>query len=150
MGNIDIFQNDIKIVAAINFICLILICVVCFIDLWTGVDAAKANNEKIRSRPLRKTGSKIVDYFKVAICFMLIDILSMIVPFYEKPYGIILSTLGAIIVESLSVIENLKKKKSHAAEAVDFVEDIIKCKSKDEAIKILKNINDKHEKNRRT
>lgn len=146
MEYFDFIQHDIKLVAAINFICLILICVVCLVDMWTGIDAAKANKEKIRSRPLRKTGSKIVDYFKLVICFMLIDILSLIVPFYEKPYGVIISTLCVIVVESLSVIENLKKKKSHAAEAAGFIEEIVNCTTNDKAAKLLKSIKNSQDK----
>ena len=145
MEYFDFIQQYIKQVAAIDFICMILICVVCFIDMWTGIDAAKANKEKIRSRPLRKTGAKIVDYFKFIICFMMIDILSMIVPFYEKPYGIVISTLGAIVVEILSVMENLKKKKSHAAEAAGFIEEIISCTTPDKAAKLLKSIKNSHD-----
>ena len=76
---------------------------------------------------------------------MMIDILSMIVPFYEKPYGIVISTLGAIVVEILSVMENLKKKKSHAAEAAGFIEEIISCTTPDKAAKLLKSIKNSHD-----
>lgn len=139
-------QHDVKSGAAIIFICLVLICVVCFIDMWTGIDAAKANKEKIRSRPLRKTGSKIVDYFKLVICLFLIDILGLFFPFYNMPYGVIISTFGAIIVESISVIENFKKKKSNAAEAAGFIEEIISCTTPDKAAKLLKSIKNSHDK----
>ena len=48
----------------IIFVCFVLVVVACLIDLWTGVDAARKNREKIKSRILRRTVAKILDYGK--------------------------------------------------------------------------------------
>lgn len=45
-----------------------------------------------------------------------------------------------MIVEGLSIIENLRKKKSHAAEVADMAVRIMECATPDEAHKIIKTI----------
>ena len=51
---VGFITQDLRAGIAIIFVCCILICVACLLDLWTGIDAARANKEKIRSKPLRK------------------------------------------------------------------------------------------------
>ena len=134
--------QDIRGGVTIIFICSVLICVACLMDMWTGIDAAKANKEKIRSKPLRKTGIKIVDYFRLVIIFVLIDILGLCFPWYSLPYGAIIGTAGVLIVEGLSVVENLRRKRSHAAEVADVAAKIVKCLTTEDAEKIIKMIKD--------
>ena len=122
------------------FICSLLICIACLMDMWTGIDAARANKEKIRSKPLRKTGVKIVDYFRLVIIFVLIDILGLCFPWYNLPYGAIIGTAGVLFVEGFSVVENLRRKRSHAAEVADVAAKIVKCLTTEDAEKIIKMI----------
>ena len=119
--------QDIRGGITIIFICSLLICIACLMDMWTGIDAARANKEKIRSKPLRKTGMKIVDYFRLIIIFVLIDILGLCFPWYNLPYGAIIGTAGVLFVEGFSVVENLRRKRSHAAEVADVAAKIVKC-----------------------
>ena len=42
----------------IAFLLCVLVCAAALIDMWTGIDAAKANKEKIMSHGLRKTVRK--------------------------------------------------------------------------------------------
>lgn len=88
--------------------------------MWTGIDAARANKEKICSRPLRKTGTKIVNYYKLVAFFVLIDILGLCIPCYNLLYGAVIGTAGVLFVEGFSVVENLRSEKSHAAEVADM------------------------------
>lgn len=132
--------QDIRGGVTIIFICSVLICVACLMDMWTGIDAAKANKEKISSKPLRKTGTKIVDYFRLIIIFVLIDILGLCFPWYNLPYGAIIGTAGVLFVEGFSVVENLRRKKSHAAEVADMAAKIVECLTAEEAQKIIKKI----------
>ena len=134
--------QDIRGGVTIIFICSVLICVACLMDMWTGIDAAKANKEKIRSKPLRKTGIKIVDYFRLIIIFVLIDILGLCFPWYSLPYGAIIGTAGVLFVEGFSVVENLRRKRSHAAEVADVAAKIVKCLTTEDAEKIIKMIKD--------
>lgn len=134
--------QDIRGGIIIIFTCSILICIACLMDMWTGIDAARANKEKIRSKPLRKTGIKIVDYFRLLIIFVLIDILGLCFPWYNLPYGAIIGTAGVLFVEGFSVVENLRRKKSHAAEVADVAAKIVKCLTTEDAEKIIKMIRD--------
>lgn len=133
-------EQDIRGGIIIIFTCSILICIACLMDMWTGIDAARANKEKIRSKPLRKTGVKIVDYFRLLIIFVLIDILGLCFPWYNLPYGAIIGTAGVLFVEGFSVVENLRRKKSHAAEVADVAAKIVKCLTTEDAEKIIKMI----------
>ena len=133
-------EQDIRGGIIIIFTCSILICIACLMDMWTGIDAARANKEKIRSKPLRKTGVKIVDYFRLLIIFVLIDILGLCFPWYNLPYGAIIGTAGVLFVEGISVVENLRRKKSHAAEVADVAAKIVKCLTTEDAEKIIKMI----------
>lgn len=135
-------EQDIRGGIIIIFTCSILICIACLMDMWTGIDAARANKEKIRSKPLRKTGVKIVDYFRLLIIFVLIDILGLCFPWYNLPYGAIIGTAGVLFVEGFSVVENLRRKKSHAAEVADVAAKIVKCLTTEDAEKIIKMIKD--------
>ena len=110
--------QDIRGGITIIFICSLLICIACLMDMWTGIDAARANKEKIRSKPLRKTGMKIVDYFRLIIIFVLIDILGLCFPWYNLPYGAVI----------------------HAAEVADVAAKIVKCLTTEDAEKIIKMI----------
>lgn len=132
--------QDIRGGITIIFICSILICIACLMDMWTGIDAARANKEKIRSKPLRKTGVKIVDYFRLIIIFVLIDVLGLCFPWYNLPYGAIIGTAGVLFVEGFSVVENLRRKRSHAAEVADVAAKIVKCLTTEDAEKIIKMI----------
>ena len=134
--------QDIRGGVTIIFICSLLICIACLMDMWTGIDAARANKEKIRSKPLRKTGVKIVDYFRLIIIFVLIDILGLCFPWYNLPYGAIIGTAGVLFVEGFSVVENLRRKRSHAAEVADVAAKIVKCLTTEDAEKIIKMIKD--------
>ena len=129
--------QDIMHGSAVIFICYILIVAAAFIDMWTGIDAARAVKEPIRSHGLRKTINKIVDYLRVATFAVLIDILGLCFPWYAIPYCIVIATLGILLIEFRSVIENSRKKRSHAAEIVNVVEQIVKCATDKDAEKII-------------
>lgn len=135
-------QHDIRSGMTIIFACLVLICVACLIDMWTAIDAARTNKERIRSKPLRKTGVKIVDYFRLLMFFVMIDLLGLCFVWYNMPYGAIIGTLGVLAVEGFSVIENMRKKKSHAADVAEVVGKIVSCVTKEEAEKIIEALRD--------
>lgn len=132
--------QDIGHGVTIIFLCCILVIVACFIDLWTGIDAARKNREKIRSKALRRTVAKILDYLRVVIFGVLIDVLGLAFPWYAIPYIAIVCTLGILVIEGKSVLENLQKKKSSAAKVVDVIQTIIECTDNETAEKIIKAI----------
>lgn len=124
----------------IIFVCFVLVVVACLIDLWTGVDAARKNREKIKSRILRRTVAKILDYLRVVVFGVLIDVLGLAFPWYSIPYAALIVTLGILLIEGKSVIENYQKSKSSAAKVVDMISTIIECGDNDTAEKIIKAI----------
>lgn len=124
------------------FICCVLVIAACLIDLWTGVDAARKNKEKIKSRILRRTVAKILDYLRVVVFGVLIDILGLAFPWYAIPYAALIVTLGILLIEGKSVIENYQKSRSAAAKVVDMISTIIECADNDTAEKIIRAIKD--------
>ena len=127
---------------SIIFMCCMLVIVACLIDLWTGIDAAKKNKEKIRSKSLRRTVTKMLDYLRVIVFGVLIDILGLAFPWYVIPYLAVICTLGILIIEGKSVLENFHKKKSSAAQVVDIIEAIVEATDNETAEKIIKAIKD--------
>ena len=134
--------QDIGHGVTIIFLCCILVIVACFIDLWTGIDAARKNKEKIRSKALRRTVVKILDYLRVVIFGVLIDVLGLAFPWYAIPYIAIVCTLGILVIEGKSVLENFQKKKSSAAKVAEVAAAIVECIDNETAEKIIKAIKD--------
>lgn len=127
------------------FTCCISITIASFVDMWSGIDAARANHERIDSKGLRRTISKVVDYLRVLIFGALIDGLGLFFTWYVAPYAMILITVGIIVIECRSVMENSRKKKSHAADIADVVKQIIECADEKDAKKLVTLIKDKKE-----
>lgn len=132
--------QDIEHGVTIIFMCCVLVIVACFIDLWTGIDAARKNKEKIRSKALRRTVAKILDYLRVVVFGVLIDVLGLAFPWYVIPYCAIVVTLGILVIEGKSVLENFQKKKSSAAQVVDIIQAIVDATDNETAEKIIKAI----------
>lgn len=122
---------------AVIFVCCVLVILAALIDLWTGIDAARANKERIRSKALRRTVNKIIDYLRVILFGVLIDILGIFFPWYVLPYCALLCTLGVMLIEGRSVLENLRKKKSHAADIAAMVSKIVQCIDDKDAQEII-------------
>lgn len=122
------------------FICCVLVIAACLIDLWTGVDAARKNKERIKSRILRRTVAKILDYLRVVVFGVLIDVLGLAFPWYAIPYAALIVTLGILLIEGKSVIENYQKSRSAAAKVVDMIHTIIECADNETAEKIIRAI----------
>lgn len=129
--------HDVSRGLTIIFVCCILVVLAALLDMWTGVDAARANREKIRSHSLRKTVRKVIDYLRIVVFGCLIDILGLFFPWYDIPYACAIVTLGVILIEGKSVVENFKKKRSSAAQVLDIVAKIIECADEKDARKLI-------------
>lgn len=134
--------QDIGHGVTIIFMCCILIIAACLIDLWTGIDAAKKNRERIRSKALRRTVAKVIDYLRVVVFGVLVDVLGLAFPWYSIPYFAIISALGILVIEGKSVLENLQKKRSSAAQVVDIIQAIVEATDNETAEKIINAIKD--------
>ena len=119
------------------FTCCIFIIAAVLFDLHTGIAAARKCHEKIRSRILRRTITKILDYLRVLVFGVMIDVLGLNFPWYVVPYCSILVAVGVIAIEFKSVMENYRKSKSAARELPDVIGDIISADNVDKAKAII-------------
>lgn len=133
-------SQDIGHGVTIMFICAIAIVVMVLLDLSTGLRAAKATKDKIRSNILRRTVTKILDYYHFLIAGIVIDVTGLAFDFYKVPYGAILVTLAVAGIELVSMYENFKKAKSAAAEIPQIIEKIIETKNEKDASELFEAI----------
>lgn len=108
----------------VMFLCFVLVLLSVVIDLFTGIQAAKKCREKLQSHILRRTVNKVISYLTVVLFGIFIDVLGLCFPWYTIPYCCILCTLGVILIEGKSVIENHTKAKNPAAHVPETVMDI--------------------------
>lgn len=149
MNIFEFITQDVTRGVGIIFICCILVVVATLFDMWTGIEAARKNRERICSHSLRKTVRKMIDYLRIVMFAVLIDILGLFFPWYAIPYCAIIVTLGVLLIEGKSVIENYRKKKSCAAEILDMVGKIIDCADKPTAEHIISAIKNENYGNKR-
>lgn len=121
----------------IIFICCVAIILSVLLDLNTGINAARKNKEKIKSRILRRTITKIIDYLRVLVFGVMIDVLGLAFPWYGAPYCAILVAVGVLLIEAKSVLENYQKSKSAARELPEVLGRIIDAVTEDDAKKIV-------------
>lgn len=136
----DATMHSVRIYTHVLFACCIFIIAAAFVDMWSGIDAARTNKQRIDSRGLRRTISKIVDYFRVLVFGTMIDALGLFIAWYNAPYCMILITAGILFIECRSVLENSRKKKSHAADVADVAQKIIECLTKKDAEALIEQI----------
>lgn len=123
--------------------------VACFVDMWSGVTTAHALGEKVHSHRLRETFQKIKDYAGVLLPFMFIDIIGSLFSFYFLPFFQILIAAGSILIEGWSVLENKKRKKSHAALIPELAKEIVHCAREKDAEAIIETIQNISEKTKK-
>lgn len=140
-------QNDIVLRIAVILVCWGMMVASSFIDLWSGVDAAKACGEKIQSNGLRRTVSKLGDYFRIELFFLMFDALGSLISWYELPYASMVGALAIILIEGKSVVENSRKKKSSAANIPDIIKTIVNASNVDQAKAIINQLNKINENN---
>lgn len=114
------------------------------IDMWSGIDKAQAKGEAINSGGLRRTITKMGDYWKVQAFALMIDVFGSL--FYAYPFASMLAGLGILLIELRSVLENLREKRSAAAKLPDMIKEIIKAKNSGEAQAIIDLLNKTKEK----
>lgn len=121
----------------IIFICCVAIIVAVLLDLKTGINAARKNHEKIKSRNLRRTITKIIDYLRLLVYGIIIDVLGLAFPWYNIPYCAIFVAVGVVFIEAKSVIENYQKRKSAASELPNILKDIMIAVTREDAQRIV-------------
>ncbi len=126
-------DSTIVLRATVTLICWGVMIAAVFIDLWTGIDKAKALGERVHSQAMRRTVTKIGEYWRVLAMFLLFDIVASFVEAYNLPYGSMLGTICVLVIEVRSVFENLSAKRSVATGIPDVLTRILKCKDREMA-----------------
>lgn len=122
------------------FILWVMVLIAVFCDMWTGIKKAKALHEEVDSQGMRRTFSKASDYYSVMFMLLLLDVIGNVFPWYTFPYISILGIVGVIYIELKSMLENLKAKRSAAADIPDAIRQIIQCKDANNAAELLRTI----------
>lgn len=141
-NNTDLLIKDIIVRTVITLLSWMMIFASCLVDLWTAVSVVKAGKKKPTSHGFRKTITKVSDYFKVALVGLMFDLLGSIFSWYGIPYMTLLVTIAVLGIEGKSVIENLKRKKSTAANIpimIEMIQNAKDEKSAGKAMKVLSN-----------
>ena len=138
--DMEAIVNYLLIRMAIVLICWAFVFVANFVDFWSGRNTARAIGEHIDSKGYRRTFIKIGDYYRVLIFALLFDLIGSLFTFYKLPFASLLGSISVIAIECASVIENSRRKKSHAAEVPEIIKKIIQCATTKDGEKILEEI----------
>ena len=123
---------------------VLMVMAVCM-DLWAGVDSARARGEKINSGGFRRTIGKLGDYWRIQVMALIFDMIGSCIPWYEYPYASMIVTAAIVLIEGRSVWENERAKKGNVAKLPAAIRDIINCttaKSAEELLKKIKELDD--------
>ena len=77
-GDFKVIQSQVYIILAMWVIMILAVCV----DLWAGTDSAKARGEKIYSGGLRRTFSKLGDYWRIQVMALIFDLIGSCIDWY--------------------------------------------------------------------
>ena len=138
--DMEAIVNYLLIRMAIVLICWAFVFIANFVDFWSGRNTARAIGEHIDSKGYRRTFIKIGDYYRVLIFALLFDLIGSLFTFYKLPFASLLGSISVIAIECASVLENSRRKKSHAAEVPDIIKKIIQCATTKDGEKILAEI----------
>lgn len=142
----DALQAHLTVFALVIFLAWTGMVVACLADLISGVDTAKTIGEKLHSHGLRETVKKVKDYTGVMFPFLFIDIIGSLFSWYKLPYVELVIAVGAILIEGFSVIENKRRKHSHAALIPELAKEIINCTRQKDAealVEAIKKLSEK-------
>ena len=109
------------------------------VDLSTGVSKARALKEKVYSGGLRKSFIKLRDYLSIFYFGVIVDIALNLVWKY-MPIGLVTTCIAASAIELMSVVENLKLKKSSAAIMPEIIAKIVEVKDAEGAAKVIEEL----------
>ena len=123
-GNLEGLYLFIMVRTIIIMVCWAMMILSCLVDLWSGRDTAKFLGEKLESHKYRRTIVKIGDYSRVMLLGFMFDCLGMLLPVHILPFGTMLCTIGVIMIEGKSVLENAARKKAHAADIPEVIKNI--------------------------
>lgn len=135
-GEFSRVQSQLYIILAMWVVMIMAVCM----DLWAGVDSARARGEKINSGGFRRTIGKLGDYWRIQVMALIFDVIGSCIQWYEHPYASMIVTAAIVLIEGRSVWENERAKRSNVAKLPQAIRDIISCTSVRNAEELLKKI----------
>lgn len=130
------------VVLVILVMWIVMVLSVC-VDLWAGVNSAKARKEKIYSGGLRRTVAKLGDYWRIQVMALIFDLIGSCIGWYNLPYASIIITAAIVLIEGRSVWENEKAKRSNVAKLPDAICAIIQCSDVKSAEELVRKLTEK-------
>lgn len=138
--NWDALTWSMVVWSAVVLCCWVGMGMSCVADMWSGVSTARALGEPVHSHRLRETFQKIKDYAGVLFPFLFVDIIGSLFSFYFLPFCEMLIGTGSILIECWSIIENKRRKKSHAGLIPELAKEIVKCAREKDAEVLIETI----------
>ena len=118
-------------------VCLLVIMAI-VMDLWDRLYTQKKTGGKVRSHKIRITIEKMSEYWRFLVIGLFVDCVGVMFDFYKMPFAVILFGLGLLLIETKSMIEHARERRSHAAELPDLIRKIIECAHEKDAVKIIR------------
>ena len=119
------------------FLCFVVVFVAVLIDFCAGYKSAKVRKEPIKSKLLRRTVSKITDYYLFLVIGVLVDLLGLAFPWYTTPFAAVVVSLSVVVIEGWSVVEKFKKMKSSAADILVMAQRVVGTTNLKDAVALL-------------
>lgn len=111
-GEFSQIQLRVYIILAMWVVMVMAVCM----DLWAGVNSARARGEVINSGGFRRTIGKLGDYWRIQVMALIFDVIGSCIPWYEYPYASMIVTAAIVLIEGRSVWENERAKKGKRGE----------------------------------
>lgn len=138
--NTDALLFFVAIRIGIILVCWFFMLMSNIVDFWSGTTTAKALGQALMSHGFRRTVTKIGDYVRLMLFALMFDILGSLLSFYVVPFATILCTIAVIYIEGKSVIENSRRKKTHAASVPDIIKKIVQAATVEQGHEIFDEI----------
>lgn len=107
------------------------------IDLWDRVMTQRMLKRPVTSHKLRKTVSKILEYWRLLLIGFLVDSALLIFTWYAVPYVSVILTVGLVAVEAKSMWEHAVERRSGTLRLIDLANAIVNCDDDHGAFKVI-------------
>ena len=93
-GEFSQIQLRVYIILAMWVVMVMAVCM----DLWAGVNSARARGEVINSGGFRRTIGKLGDYWRIQVMALIFDVIGSCIPWYEYPYASMIVTAAICLL----------------------------------------------------
>lgn len=133
--------NELLTVLVVLYSCVLMSVIV---DLFFGVKRAKRLKIVRTSFGYRRTITKLTSYFGLMIMLSIADIVASVL--FDMPYFTVIGAIGIVLVESKSVLENIKQETKNVDEVQKMFLKLFENKEEIQSIISFLNSNKREEK----